>query len=158
MKSRLCSEAAPVHSAISGTYPERWGGPCWLLYVTEAKGNSRSTYERGPSLVGSLGGSLCRYKRFCPALASLIGPVPNIFLLRTLPISLHLNQSASPCMCLSWYLIKKFWIARKKFPCESFPNNSRNLRKLLGTYFYTPEKIQAYTKFSDGFWRNSLFI
>ncbi len=30
---------------------------------TEAIGDSRSTYERGPSLVGSLGSS-CRYKRF----------------------------------------------------------------------------------------------
>jgi hypothetical protein len=34
-----------------------------LTFETEANGDSRSTYERGPSLVGSLG-SMCRYKIF----------------------------------------------------------------------------------------------
>jgi hypothetical protein len=37
----------------------------WLLLTveTEVNGNSKSTNEKGPSLVGSLGSS-CRYKRF----------------------------------------------------------------------------------------------
>jgi hypothetical protein len=34
----------------------------------------------GPALVGSLG-SLCRYKRFFPALAALVSPVQTIFFL-----------------------------------------------------------------------------
>ncbi len=52
----------------------------WLLLSveTEANGDSSSTYERGPSLAVSLGLS-CRYKRFCPALSALVGPVQNIF-------------------------------------------------------------------------------
>ncbi len=51
----------------------------WLLLIveTEANWNSRSTYERGPSLAGSLGSS-CRNMRFCPALAALVGPVKKI--------------------------------------------------------------------------------
>ncbi len=54
-------------------------GWCALLIVeTEANGDSKSSNERGPSMVGSLGSS-CLYKRFCPALAALVGPVENIF-------------------------------------------------------------------------------
>ncbi len=34
-----------------------------MTIETEANGDSKSTNERGPSLVGSLGSS-CRYKRF----------------------------------------------------------------------------------------------
>ncbi len=38
------------------------GGPL-LTIVSEVNGDSKSTTESGPSLVGSLGW-LCRYKRF----------------------------------------------------------------------------------------------
>jgi hypothetical protein len=58
------------------TRETREGRPL-LTVETEANGDSRSTYERDPSLFGSLG-SLCRYKRFCPALAFLDGPEQNI--------------------------------------------------------------------------------
>jgi hypothetical protein len=44
------------------TRETREGRPL-LTVETEANGDSRSTYERNPSLVGSLG-SLCQYKRF----------------------------------------------------------------------------------------------
>ncbi len=50
-------------------------------YETEANGDSWSTYQRGPSLVGSLRSS-CRYYRFfCSALAALVSPVQNIIFL-----------------------------------------------------------------------------
>jgi hypothetical protein len=46
-----------------------------LTVETELNGDSKSTNERGPSLVGSLGLS-CRYTReFCSAFAALFGPV-----------------------------------------------------------------------------------
>jgi hypothetical protein len=48
-----------------------------LTVETEGNGDSQSTNERGPSLVGSLGS----LRDFCPALAALIGPVENIFFL-----------------------------------------------------------------------------
>jgi hypothetical protein len=55
----------------------------------EANGDSRSTYERDLSLVGSLDSSY-----FCPASAALVGPVQNIFFpRRTLFVSLHLSPS-----------------------------------------------------------------
>jgi hypothetical protein len=40
-----------------------------LTLETEANGDSLSTFERGPSLAGSLG-LLCQYKSFCPTLAA----------------------------------------------------------------------------------------
>jgi hypothetical protein len=46
--------------------PESGGWPL-LTVETEATGDSRSTYERGPSLIGSLGSS-CLYKRFLSCL------------------------------------------------------------------------------------------
>ncbi len=54
------------------TQPERKEIPADV--ETELNGDSKSTNEKGPSLFGSLGLS-CRYKRFCSALAALIGPV-----------------------------------------------------------------------------------
>ena len=42
-------------------------------------GDSKSTNERGPSLVGLLGLSRAETRDFCPALAALVGPVQNIF-------------------------------------------------------------------------------
>ncbi len=53
--------------------PER-GGLCCPV-KTEANGDSRSTYEKGPSLVGPLGSS-CRHKRFYMYLGS---PVQKYF-------------------------------------------------------------------------------
>jgi hypothetical protein len=57
----------------------------------ETNGDSKSTKERGPSSVGSLGSSLHDCTRdFCPALAALVGPVQNIFSLPyTTCISIH---------------------------------------------------------------------
>ncbi len=48
--------------------------------VTEANGGSRSTNERGPSLVGPLAFS-CQYRDFCPALAALVGQAQNLVFL-----------------------------------------------------------------------------
>ncbi len=51
-----------------------------LTFETEANGDSGdswSTFERGPSLVGSLGLSI----DFCSALAALVGPEQNIIFL-----------------------------------------------------------------------------
>ncbi len=54
---------------------------CPLVTVeTELNRDSKSTNERGPSLVGSLGLS-CHYKRFLYALAALVGSVQNIIFL-----------------------------------------------------------------------------
>ncbi len=52
----------------------------WPLLAVEMEVNrdSKSTNERGPSLVGSLGLS-CRYKRFCTVLAVLVVQVKNNF-------------------------------------------------------------------------------
>ncbi len=47
--------------ALSTETREGWS---LLTFETEVNGDSKSTNERGPSLVGSLG-LLCRYKRFC---------------------------------------------------------------------------------------------
>jgi hypothetical protein len=44
-----------------------------LTVETEVNGDSKSTNERGPSLVGSF--------NFCSALAALVGPVQNILFL-----------------------------------------------------------------------------
>jgi hypothetical protein len=59
---------------ITDIAPERLerGSPCWLLLTP------KSTNERGPSLVGSLGLSF-RYKRFLFCLGCSIGPVQIIF-------------------------------------------------------------------------------
>ncbi len=80
-----------------------------LIVETEANGDSKNTvrtYERGPSLVGSLRSS-CRYKRYVrPALAALVCPVQNIFASPYI-ISVHLStlpskQGRQSCrvMCL----------------------------------------------------------
>jgi hypothetical protein len=50
-----------------------------LTVETEVNGNSKSTNEKSPSLVGSLGSS-CRSIGFYPALAALVSPVQNICL------------------------------------------------------------------------------
>ncbi len=65
--------------------PERGGWPL-LTVETKTTGDSRSTYEGAPSIIGSLG-LLCQYKIFlsCHALASLLGPVQIfVFLHHTL--------------------------------------------------------------------------
>ncbi len=76
---------------------------------TEANGDSKRTNEKGPSLIDSLGLS-CRCKRFCSALAALVGPEQNIrFPHRTLcqflcphrPESWAGSRAGSP---VSWYV------------------------------------------------------
>jgi hypothetical protein len=74
-------------------------GGCPLSAVeTETNGDSKSTNERGPSLVGSLGSS-CRYKRFlsCLGVHALVGPVQTIF-----PITVHYLNSFCPNRPASW--------------------------------------------------------
>jgi hypothetical protein len=64
---------------------------------TEAIGDSGCTYERGPSLIGSLGSSCHAGTRyFCPALRlyPVVGPIQNIFCSPN-TISIHLSQSPS---------------------------------------------------------------
>jgi hypothetical protein len=70
----------------------------WPLMTdeTEVNGDSKSTNDRGPSLVGSLGLSCRRYKRFCSALAALVGPVQNIF---SSPCAISMTLSHRPA---SW--------------------------------------------------------
>ncbi len=59
-----------------------------LTVETEVNGDSKSTYEKGPSLVGSFGLS-CRYKRFFfnLGLDALIGQYEIFFPRPTLPLS-----------------------------------------------------------------------
>ncbi len=76
-------------------HPERLlerGDPCWLAVVTEGNGDSKSTYEKGPPLVGSLSLS-CLYKRFLSALAGLVSPVQKCFYL---PFTISIPLSPSP--------------------------------------------------------------
>jgi hypothetical protein len=51
-----------------------------LTVETEVNWDSKSTNERGPSLIGSLGLSY-RYKRLYPGLAALVSQVQNNFFL-----------------------------------------------------------------------------
>jgi hypothetical protein len=56
----------------------------WPLhsFETEANGDSRSSYKRGPSVVGLFGLVFVSVQEiFYPALAAVIGPVQNIFFL-----------------------------------------------------------------------------
>jgi hypothetical protein len=67
-------------------------GVALLTVETEENGDSKSTNERGPSLVDSLGSS-CRYTRFLSCLAAVVGPVENIFFLTIHhSISIHLSH------------------------------------------------------------------
>jgi hypothetical protein len=91
-----------VGRVVARTRETREGWP--LLNVeTEATGDSKSTNERGSSLVGSSGSS-CRYKRFCPALGCSSWPRQKIFFPHPYSISIHLSPSPSK---LGWqsYLV-----------------------------------------------------
>jgi hypothetical protein len=72
-----------------------------LTVETEVNGDSKSTNERGPSLVGSLG-LTCRYKRFLFCLMCSSRSVHNI--------SIHFPQSPSPSKLgrqpcwVAWYV------------------------------------------------------
>ncbi len=74
------------------TRETREGWPL-LTVETEVNGDSKSTNERVPSLVGSLG---CRAgnRDLCPALAALVGPV-QIFFSLSYFFSIHLSPSPS---------------------------------------------------------------
>ncbi len=63
-----CKNAKKIHLSLDERL-ER-GGPSWLL-----NGDSKCTYERGPSLVGSMGSS-CQYTRFFSA---IVGQIQNNF-------------------------------------------------------------------------------
>ncbi len=62
----------------------RQGWPL-LTAETEVNGDSKSTDERGPFLIGSFGLS-SRYKRFYSAKAVLVDPVQKLFPHRTLSL------------------------------------------------------------------------
>jgi hypothetical protein len=63
-------------AALVGTRDNREGWPL-LTVETEVNGDSKSTNERGPSLVCSLG-CYAGTREFCSALAALVGIVQNI--------------------------------------------------------------------------------
>ncbi len=81
--------------ALDLSHPERprEGWPLLLTADSEANGDSRSTYERGPSLVGLLG-SMCRYKRFMSCLGCSSRPSTKYFFINV-RYSLHLYPSLS---------------------------------------------------------------
>jgi hypothetical protein len=74
----FCRKICPLFSTSEEfcltTRETRKGWPL-LTVVNEVIGDSMSTNEKGPSLVGSL----CLSYRYCSALAALVGPVQNIF-------------------------------------------------------------------------------
>ena len=72
---------------FSGEIRETRDGWPLLTVETDVNGDSKSTNERGPSLVGSLWA--CR-AGFCSALAALVGPVKYIFFPHR---TLHLSPS-----------------------------------------------------------------
>jgi hypothetical protein len=98
----LIPSALDPHSGENRETREGW---TLLTEDTEVNGDSQSTNERGPSLVGSLGLS-CWYKRFFSALAAQGGPVQNIifltahyifhFLCRHRPVSRAGSRAGSP--------------------------------------------------------------
>ncbi len=65
-----------------------------LTVETEANGDSKSTNERGPSLVVRWDFHVGA-RDFCPALAALVGPVLKIFFFSLYTISIHLSPSPS---------------------------------------------------------------
>ncbi len=77
-----------------------------LTNETEVNGDSKSTNERGPSVVDSLGMS-CRYNSlcFCSALATLVCPGQNIFSSSyTIPIQTPSKQGWQWCW-VAWLLV-----------------------------------------------------
>ncbi len=110
-----------------------------LTVETEANRDSRSTYERGPSLVGSLDSST---RDFCPALAAVVGPVKNISFLTLhyftsfVPIAQQAGQAVVPRrlslnMCLWFTLFKTARGIYSKFSRQidefSFFSTARNV-------------------------------
>jgi hypothetical protein len=109
-----------------------------LTVETEENGDSKSTNERDRSLVGSLG-SLCRYKRFYPALAALIATVKHICSLIVHyfnsfdPIAQQAGQAVVPGplflnMCLWFTIYATFFSSIKCFDRQSkgLNGSSRN--------------------------------
>ncbi len=90
-----------------------------LIVENEANGDSRSTYERGPSLVDSLGSS-CQYKRFLSWLVALVSQFkifffPHRTLLHFIWLSLNLflwvpAKVASPCELVGYYRESRLYL------------------------------------------------
>ncbi len=74
-----CSKNPPGWGMVVVARDTREGWPL-LTVETEANGDSTSTYERGPFLVGSLGW-LCQYKRFLSCLGCSSRPSTKYFFL-----------------------------------------------------------------------------
>ncbi len=73
------TDAVSTVPHIESETREGWGWPL-LTVETEVNGDSKSTNERGPSLVGSMGLS-CRYNRFLFCIVCSSRPEQNIFFL-----------------------------------------------------------------------------
>ncbi len=82
-----------------------------LTVETEASGGSKSTNERGPSLIGSLGSS-CRYKRLLSCLGcSCLPPLSPLY-----TISIYVSPSLSnvgtgQAVMLSRMSLKSEWVS-----------------------------------------------
>ncbi len=113
---------------------------------TEVNGDSKSTNDRGPSLVGSLGLSCRRYKRFCSALAALVGPVQNIF---SSPCAISMTLSHRPA---SWAGSR---VGSPVSQCVSLSmpqnaNSGRNFEQSLTFIQGTFINVGTYSAFSTG--------
>jgi hypothetical protein len=71
-----------THTQLASERPEREAS-AQLTAVSQVNGDSKSSNERGPFLVGSLGFS-CRYKRFYPGFGCSTQPSKKKFPHRTL--------------------------------------------------------------------------
>ncbi len=96
------------------TREPREGWPL-MTVETESQGDSRSSFERGISSVGSLGSS-CSTRDFCPAFAALIGPVKIFF-----PV--HYFSSSCPHYSTSWVVGYSDFHNLMGFTSKKMPNN-----------------------------------
>jgi hypothetical protein len=72
-----------IHNKLETERQRDLRGVALLTFETEADGDSRSTYERGPSVVGSLGSARHAGTRDnCSAFAALVGPVKKFGLVQ----------------------------------------------------------------------------
>ncbi len=101
----LDSQIGPLQNIFFFLTRETREGWPLLSVDTEPNRDSRSTYERGLSLVGLLGSFLCRYKRFfLPCLGCSNRPLYKIFFLHRNYLNLFRQAVVpgrlSPNMCL----------------------------------------------------------
>ncbi len=113
-----CSKNSSRRVYGGGSRETREGWPL-LTVETEANGDSTSTYERGPFLVGSLGW-LCQYKWFLSCLGFSSRPSTKYFFLTVhcfmsfFHIIQQAGQAAVP-RCLSLNMCLWWWPNYKNF-------------------------------------------